>query len=155
MVTNTNSTTLDRRSSRSTLRRRVVTSAVSVALLASACGGSDRRADGAVASSPEEQCPTITLATHDSFVVSEGLFESFTEQTCIKVTTVSAGDTGALVSSAILTKDNPTADVLFGIDNTFLQRGLDAGLFESYRSPLLSTVDPDAAARPRRASHTY
>lgn len=85
---------------------------------------------------------TITLVTYDSFVVSEGILESFTADTCIEVEQVAAGDAGQLVSAAILTKDNPTADVMFGIDNTFLQRGLDADLFSAYASPLLSTVDP-------------
>ena len=80
----------------------------------------------------DEECQSttsITLATHDSFVVSDGVFESFTATTCIEVEQVAVGDAGQLVSSAILTKDNPTADVMFGIDNTFLQRGLDAELF--------------------------
>lgn len=92
----------------------------------------------------DEECQSttsITLATHDSFVVSDGVFESFTATTCIEVEQVAVGDAGQLVSSAILTKDNPTADVMFGIDNTFLQRGLDAELFVPYESPLLATVD--------------
>lgn len=89
----------------------------------------------------EEACPTVILATHDSFFLSEGTLEAFTEETCVGVELLSAGDAGELVSSAILTKDNPTADVLFGIDNAFLQRGLDAGLFSEYESSALSTVD--------------
>lgn len=42
----------------------------------------------------------------------------------------------------MLTAGEPEADVLFGIDNTFLQRGLDAELFVAYASPLLADV-PD------------
>ena len=121
--------------------------------LAMGCGGSDAdvttAAEGGdvVATEPvaeataNDDCPTITLVTYDSFVVSEGILESFTANTCIEVEQVAAGDAGQLVSSAILTKDNPTADVMFGIDNTFLQRGLDAELFVPYASPLLATVD--------------
>lgn len=90
----------------------------------------------------DEGCPTITLVAHDSFVVTEGLFDVFTAGTCIEVEQVLGGDAGQLVSSAILTKGNPTADVMFGIDNTFLQRGLDEELFIAYESPLLATVDP-------------
>jgi len=90
---------------------------------------------------PAADCPTLTLATYDSFAVSDGIFKTFTDETCIEVEQVAAGDAGQMVSAAILTIDNPTADVMFGIDNTFLQRGLDAGLFQPHVSPLLDTVD--------------
>lgn len=132
-----------------------------LSLFAVACGGSDDNestssvaetsvdeteaeepdADTADESAACDEPTTITLVTYDSFVVSEGVLELFTAETCIEVEQVAAGDAGQLVSAAILTKDNPTADVMFGIDNTFLQRGLDADLFAAYESPLLSTVD--------------
>ena len=84
---------------------------------------------------------TLRLVTHDSFVVSDGVFEAFTESTGITVDVIQGGDAGEVVSRAILTAGQPEADVLFGIDNTFLQRGLDAELFVPYESPHLSTVD--------------
>ena len=58
------------------------------------------------------------------------------------VTVLTSQDAGFLVNQAILTKDNPTADVLFGIDNTFLSRALEADLFVEYLSPALESV-PD------------
>jgi len=84
---------------------------------------------------------TITLATHDSFTLSDGTLAAFTEATGITVEEVAAGDAGQLVSQAILTKDNPTADVLFGIDNSFLCRGIEGDIFLPYASPALSNVD--------------
>jgi len=45
------------------------------------------------------------------------------------------------VNKAILTKDNPEGDVMFGIDNNTLTRAYDAGLFEPYESPGLDQVD--------------
>ena len=48
-----------------------------------------------------------------------------------------------MVNQAVLTKDNPVADVMFGIDNTFLGRALDEDLFEEYVSPRLVDV-PDS-----------
>jgi len=84
---------------------------------------------------------TITLATHDSFALSEGTLEAFTAETGITVEQIAVGDAGELVSQAVLTKDNPTADVLFGIDNSFLCRGLEAGLFLPYSSAALASVD--------------
>jgi thiamine transport system substrate-binding protein len=41
-----------------------------------------------------------------------------------------------------LSKDNPLADVLYGVDNTFLSRAVEAGIFESYESAELANV-PD------------
>jgi len=142
------------------MKHRLVLCTLILVLFAAACSGDE--ADSASELSPEVaevaiptgagvnadgtiegtgDCPTLTLVTHDSFAVSEGTLEAFTEQTCIVVEQVASGDAGEMVAAAILTSGNPTGDVMFGIDNTFLQRGLDANLFLPYASPLLSTVD--------------
>ena len=86
---------------------------------------------------------TVRLLTHDSFSVSDGLFDAFTLETGVEVEVINAGDAGELVARAILSADDPEGDVLFGIDNTFLQRGLDADLFEPHQSPGLGNV-PEA-----------
>ncbi|MCY3616335.1 MAG: ABC transporter substrate-binding protein, partial [Acidimicrobiaceae bacterium] len=85
---------------------------------------------------------TVTLLTHDSFYLSPETFEAFTFQTGIEVEQLASGDAGALVAQACLTAGEPLGDVLFGIDNTFLQRGLDCGMFEPHESPGLAAV-PD------------
>lgn len=85
---------------------------------------------------------TVRLITHDSFSVSDGLFDQFTLDTGITVEVINAGDAGEIVARSILNIDQPEGDVLFGIDNTFLQRGLDAGLFVAHESAGLSSV-PD------------
>jgi thiamine transport system substrate-binding protein len=85
---------------------------------------------------------TITIVTHDSFAVSDNVLKAFEDQSGVTVKQVKSGDAGALVNQAILTKDHPQGDVLYGIDNTLLTKGLDAGLFEPYTSPALSAVDP-------------
>lgn len=85
----------------------------------------------------------LTLMTHDSFVLSEGVLDQFTEQTGITINVLESGDAGTMLSQAILTKDSPIADVMYGIDNTFLSRALDEGIFLEYQSSLLDTV-PDS-----------
>jgi thiamine transport system substrate-binding protein len=65
---------------------------------------------------------------------------AFTDETGIEVTIAPAGDAGSTVNQAILTKDDPLGDVLFGVDNTFLSRALDEDLFLPYESPLLASV---------------
>ncbi len=86
----------------------------------------------------------LTIISHDSFAggVSEETFAGFTKATGIEVEVLPAGDAGSMVNQAILTKDNPLADVLFGVDDTFLSRALDAGIFRMYQSPRLEQV-PD------------
>ncbi len=92
--------------------------------------------------SDDADTESLTLLTHDSFAVSDGTLEAFTEQTGIEVTQLAGGDAGELVAKAILSAGAPEGDVLFGIDNTFLQRGLDANVFLPYESPTLAVV-PD------------
>ena len=72
-----------------------------------------------------EQPSELVLMTHDSFALSEGTLEAFTQETGIAVTVLRSGDAGTMLSQAILTQDNPIADVIFGVDNTFLSRALD------------------------------
>ena len=84
-------------------------------------------------SSPSENSATeVTLIAYDSFTPEEGIFDAFTEQTGATVKVVTAGDTGTMVSKAILTAGNPEGDVMWGIDNTFLSRAQNAEVLLSY-----------------------
>ena len=83
---------------------------------------------------------TVKLITHDSFATSKGIFDDFTKATGIKVQLLTAGDAGTLVSQSILTAGKPVADVLYGIDTTFLCRGTKAGLFTPYAPKALTDV---------------
>ena len=92
---------------------------------------------------PAQTTPqTITILTHDSFAVSKDVIKAFEIANNAKVVFIQSGDAGAVLNQAILTKDAPLADVLFGVDNTFLSRALDADIFEAYQSPALSDI-PD------------
>ena len=84
---------------------------------------------------------TITLVTHDSFALSDGTLDKFTAQTGITVKLLKSEDAGAMVSQAVLTSGKPTADVMFGVDNTFLCKALEADVFAPYESPALVNVD--------------
>jgi thiamine transport system substrate-binding protein len=86
---------------------------------------------------------TVTLVTHNSFAVSKSVLRAFRDQTGVTVKILKAGDAGAAVNQAILTKDDPLGDVFFGIDNTFLSRALDAGIFERYSATGLDRVPED------------
>jgi thiamine transport system substrate-binding protein len=75
------------------------------------------------------QPATLTVLTHDSFAVSEAVVKAFEEANKVKLVFLPGGDAGAMLNKAILSKEAPLADVLFGVDNTFLSRALEAGIF--------------------------
>ena len=115
------------------MKKHLTIPAITMVLSIFACGNSEKSADGIMESS-------VTLITHDSFAVSDGLFDIFTSETGITVEQLSLGDTGQLIATSILTKDDPIGDVIFGIDNTFLGRALNAGIFTPYTSSLESQI---------------
>ena len=69
--------------------------------------------------------PILTVLTHDSFSVSEDVLSAFEEETGIEVRLLRVGDAGTMVNQAILSRENPLGDVMYGVDNTFLTRALD------------------------------
>ena len=83
---------------------------------------------------------TIILMSHDSFAASETVIAAFEEANNAKIEFLRAGDAGAALNQAILSKENPLADVFFGVDNTFFGRAIEAGIFEPYASPILTDV---------------
>lgn len=83
---------------------------------------------------------TLTVMTHDSFAVTDTVVKAFDQANNAKVTFIKSGDAGAMLNKAILSKDSPLADVLYGVDNTFLSRALAAGIYESYDPPSLKLI---------------
>jgi thiamine transport system substrate-binding protein len=80
--------------------------------------------------------------THDSFDISEEVLTAFESEHNATVEILKAGDAGVVLNQAILSKDNPLADVLYGVDNTLLGRALEADIFQVYESPRLEEI-PD------------
>ena len=74
----------------------------------------------------------VILLAYDAFTPKDGIFDAFTAATGAKVKVVTSGDTGTLISKAILTVGNPEGDVLWGLDNTLLSRAQKAELLTSY-----------------------
>jgi thiamine transport system substrate-binding protein len=104
---------------------------------------------------PTPETPrTLTVMTHDSFSISEKVLADFETQHNLTVQFSKAGDAGTVLNKAILSKDQLLADVLYGLDNTFLSRALGEGIFEPYTSPKLADIpaefqlDPSHQALP-------
>jgi thiamine transport system substrate-binding protein len=83
----------------------------------------------------------LVLITHDSFVLSDGILEQFTEETGVEVQVQAGGDAGQVANSLVLTADAPLGDVVFGIDNTFASRVVKAGVLEDYTSADLTDAE--------------
>jgi len=83
----------------------------------------------------------LILVTHDSFALSEGTLDKFTDETGIEVEVQAAGDAGELVNKLVLTKDSPLGDVVFGIDNTFASRAVGEGVLADYASDALTAAE--------------
>ena len=117
--------------------KRVLALAAAAATIVTACSADEPTA--------------VTLLAYESFPtdpeapIGEALAD-FTEETGIDVDIVIAGDTGTMLSKAALTAGNPEADVMWGIDNTFLSRAIDADIFEPYEAAGRDALPADLTA---------
>ena len=100
--------------------------AASFVVAVTACSSSS--SNTSIDATPNE----VTLLAYDAFTPQEGIFDAFTAATGAKVKVVTGGDSGVLISKAILTAGTPEGDVLWGLDNTLLSRAQKAELLTSY-----------------------
>ena len=84
----------------------------------------------------------LKILTHDSFDISGKIIKEFERAYNAQVTILKAGSSGAALSRAILEKNNPSADILHGIDNTFLTKAINENIFIEHKSPWLKNVKP-------------
>lgn len=113
------------RAGASSLRR------VGIAAVVLAAGATLVTACGDDASSSAD----VVMLTHDSFSLPQSVLDSFRTDTGLNLKIVKSGDAGTLASTVSLTPGSPKADVVYGIDNTFASRPIDAGALESYNPP--------------------
>ena len=75
---------------------------------------------------------TVVLVTHESFHLPKKVVRDFEDQSGYDLETRAAGDAGTLTTKLVLTKENPTGDVAFGVDNTFASRAVEEGVFAEH-----------------------
>jgi thiamine transport system substrate-binding protein len=112
---------------------------VLLALLCAAYAGAEPSAEARAESKRE----VLTVMGHDSTVVPEEVLAEFEERYGARVSILLAGDAGTALNRAILAQGNPLADVLYGVDNAFLSRALQEGVFERYEPPALANIAPE------------
>ena len=77
----------------------------------------------------------LRVLTHSSFGVSKPLLAQFEKQAGVKLSISKAGDAGEMLNKLILTRANPIADVVFGIDNALAPKALAANVLDAYSGP--------------------
>lgn len=103
-------------------------STVALALaLTTALAGCSLADSGSDPEGPTED--TVVLVTHESFHLPRKVVKEFEAESGYDLEVRAAADAGALTTKLVLTADNPTGDVAFGVDNTFASRALDEGVF--------------------------
>ncbi|GHS88618.1 thiamine ABC transporter substrate-binding protein [Actinomycetota bacterium] len=117
------------------------TAVVAVLALGACSSGGDDDAAGDPTGTGSVGGGTVTLVTHDSFALSDGLLDKFEQESGLTVEQVAPGDGGALVNQLILTKDAPLGDAVFGIDNSFASRAIDEGVLAPYESSVPAAQD--------------
>ncbi len=107
----------------------------------------------ALAQAPSPMAPTgerVRLLTHGSFALSQAALDAFTARTGASIEPIPAQDAGTAVNQAILTRDDPIADVLYGVDDTFLSRALDADIFDPYQPAAAASIPEAFQLDPQR-----
>ena len=122
-----------------TLTRRAAAVAAVVAVLgAAACSsGTDRTSSPAAMGRKQ-----VVLVTYDAYALPKAAAAAFTKQTGATIKVVASGDSGAMLSKALLSAGAPEGDVLFGVDNLSAQTALKDDLLVPFSPPGLDTV-PD------------
>ncbi len=119
--------------------RRPLLASIAVAfattMVAAACG-----TDDAVAPEGASDADRVVLVTYDSFALPEDAAAEFTEQTGAEIEVVAAGDSGTMLTRALLAAGSPEGDVIFGIDNTLAGRALSEDLLEAFEPDGLDRV---------------
>ncbi len=106
--------------------------AAAALLLTTSCslvdGGGDEATDGPPGATGEAG-GTVTLVTHDSFVLPKKVLRAFTEETGYDLEQRPLGDAGSMTNQLVLAAGTPPGDVAFGVDNTFASRALEEDVF--------------------------
>ena len=74
----------------------------------------------------------LRVLTHSSFNLPKPLLAQFEKEAGVKLRITKGGDAGEMLNKLILTKANPIADVVYGIDNSLAPKALAADVLDRY-----------------------
>ncbi len=87
-------------------------------------------------SNPSHAAEELRVMVHSSFALPKPLLAQFEKDAGVKLAIIKGGDAGEMLNKLILTRANPVADVVYGIDNTLHAKAQAAGILEGALVPV-------------------
>lgn len=86
----------------------------------------------------------LRVLVHGSFSLPKPLLAQFESQAGVKLSILKGGDAAEMLNKLILTRAQPIADVVFGIDNALSAKAKGADVLEPYAGPAAQRATPVA-----------
>ncbi len=80
----------------------------------------------------------LRVLVHGSFSLPKPMLAQFEADAGVKLGIIKGGDAGEMLNKLILTRAQPIADVVFGIDNALVSKAVAANVLEPYAGPAAS-----------------
>ncbi len=74
----------------------------------------------------------LRVLVHNSFDLPKPLLAKFEADAGVKLSIIKGGDAGEMLNKLILTRAQPIADVVYGLDNTLVAKALAANVLDAY-----------------------
>jgi thiamine transport system substrate-binding protein len=90
---------------------------------------------GPLASQAQAQAaaaPELRVLVHSSFSLPKPLLAQFELDSGVKLSVIKGGDAGEMLNKLVLTKAQPIADLVYGVDNALAAKAQAANLLEPY-----------------------
>jgi thiamine transport system substrate-binding protein len=94
-----------------------------------------RTVAGALLAATAAHASELRVLVHSSFSLPKPLLAQFEQDAGVKLVIIKAGDAGEMLNKLILTRAQPIADVVFGLDNALLGKAAAANVLERYSGP--------------------
>ena len=90
---------------------------------------------GLAAASLNASAQELRVLVHGSFSLPKPLLAKFETDAGVKLSVIKGGDAGEMLNKLILTRAQPIADVVFGIDNALVVKAQAAEVLDAYSGP--------------------
>ena len=82
--------------------------------------------------SPAIAADELRVLVHNSFSLPKPLLAQFETEAGLKLSIIKGGDAGEMLNKLILTRAQPIADVVFGLDNALVVKAQAANVLDIY-----------------------
>jgi thiamine transport system substrate-binding protein len=103
---------------------------------------------GLATAQPTAQPTELRVLVHSSFALPKPLLAGFEKDAGVKLVIIKAGDAGEMLNKLILTRAQPIADVVFGLDNALAAKAISADVLAATDASTASPSRPGAVTLP-------